>query len=54
MAESFYQYWGKCRQNADNSSYHLLAYHNLDVAACLLRLNDSYLIHLIILLRLLL
>ena len=34
MAESFYQYWGKCRQNTDNSSYHLLAYHNLDVAAC--------------------
>ncbi|OTP89778.1 hypothetical protein B6D12_04840 [Gilliamella apicola] len=34
MAESFYQYWGKYRQNANNSSYHLLAYHNLDVAAC--------------------
>ena len=34
MVESFYQYWGKCRQNVDNSCYHLLAYHNLDVAAC--------------------
>jgi CRISPR-associated endonuclease/helicase Cas3 len=37
MTESFYQYWGKCRQrdNSDDSDdYHLLAYHNLDVAAC--------------------
>ena len=34
MAESFYQYWGKCRQNNDNHTYHLLVYHNLDVAAC--------------------
>lgn len=34
MTQPFYQYWGKCHQSSDNSSYHLLAYHNLDVAAC--------------------
>lgn len=34
MTQQFYRYWGKCRQNPDNNSYHLLVYHNLDVAAC--------------------
>ncbi|OCG20148.1 hypothetical protein A9G22_00925 [Gilliamella sp. App2-1] len=34
MSKSFYQYWGKCRQNTNSDNYHLLAYHNLDVAAC--------------------
>ena len=34
MLESFYQYWGKCQQGDQSDNYHLLAYHNLDVAAC--------------------
>ncbi len=34
MNQSFYQYWGKCQQSATSEKYHLLAYHNLDVAAC--------------------
>lgn len=34
MCESFYQYWGKCQPIEQSSDYHLLPYHNLDVAAC--------------------
>ena len=34
MNQSFYQYWGKCQQSDTSEKYHLLAYHNLDVAAC--------------------
>lgn len=34
MLESFYKYWGKCQQGDQSDNYHLLAYHNLDVAAC--------------------
>jgi CRISPR-associated endonuclease/helicase Cas3 len=34
MLESFYQYWGKYQQGDQSNHYHLLAYHNLDVAAC--------------------
>ena len=34
MNQSFYQYWGKCQQSDTSENYHLLAYHNLDVAAC--------------------
>ncbi|MCX8597742.1 MULTISPECIES: HD domain-containing protein [unclassified Gilliamella] len=34
MCESFYQYWGKCQPVDQSSDYHLLPYHNLDVAAC--------------------
>jgi CRISPR-associated endonuclease/helicase Cas3 len=34
MSELYYQYWGKCHQSSDSDSYHLLTYHNLDVAAC--------------------
>jgi CRISPR-associated endonuclease/helicase Cas3 len=34
MLESFYQYWGKYQQGNQSNHYHLLAYHNLDVAAC--------------------
>ncbi|OCG04672.1 hypothetical protein A9G12_06585 [Gilliamella sp. wkB112] len=34
LTAPFYQYWGKCHQGDQTACYHLLAYHNLDVAAC--------------------
>ncbi|HRP70051.1 MAG TPA: HD domain-containing protein, partial [Turneriella sp.] len=34
MSESYYNYWGKSRPNADGDyDYHPLVYHSLDVAA---------------------